>query len=58
MQERDCFRSAVGDVLISMIDVRDVVGVAVNALTERGHSGNIYVLTSSPGLFRRCQAAV
>jgi len=25
-----------------MIDVRDIAEVAVKALTERGHSGNIY----------------
>jgi len=37
-----CFRSAAGDARISMIDVRDIAEVAVKALTERGHSGNIY----------------
>ncbi len=33
-----------------MIDVRDIAEVAVKALTERGHSGNIYVLTGPQAL--------
>jgi uncharacterized protein YbjT (DUF2867 family) len=50
IQERGCFRSAVDDAYISMIDVRDVAEVAVKALTERGYSGNIYVLTGPQAL--------
>ncbi len=33
-----------------MIDVRDIAEVAVKALTERGHSGNVYVLTGPQAL--------
>jgi uncharacterized protein YbjT (DUF2867 family) len=33
-----------------MIDVRDIAEVAVKALTERGHSGNIYVLAGPQAL--------
>jgi uncharacterized protein YbjT (DUF2867 family) len=44
------FRSAVGDARISMIDVRDIAAVAVKALTEDGHRGNIYVLTGPEAL--------
>jgi uncharacterized protein YbjT (DUF2867 family) len=50
IRDRGCFRSAVGDAGISMIDVRDIAEVAVKALTERGHSGNIYVLTGPQAL--------
>jgi uncharacterized protein YbjT (DUF2867 family) len=50
IKERSCFRSAVGDACISMIDVRDIAGVAVKALTERSNSGNIYVLTGPQAL--------
>ena len=45
IRERGRFRSAVGDARISMIDVRDIAEVAVKALTEDGHAGNVYVLT-------------
>jgi uncharacterized protein YbjT (DUF2867 family) len=50
IRERGCFRSAVGDARISMIDVRDIAEVAVKALTERGHAGNIYILTGPQAL--------
>jgi len=44
------FRSAVGDACISMIDVRDIAAVAIKALTEHGHAGNVYVLTGPEAL--------
>jgi uncharacterized protein YbjT (DUF2867 family) len=50
IREHGRFRSAVGDARISMIDVRDIVEVAVKALTERGHFGNVYVLTGPQAL--------
>jgi uncharacterized protein YbjT (DUF2867 family) len=50
IREHGRFRSAVGDARISMIDVRDIAEVAVKALTECGHSGNVYVLTGPQAL--------
>ena len=45
IREHGRFRSAVGNARISMIDVRDIGEIAVKALTEDGHAGNVYVLT-------------
>jgi uncharacterized protein YbjT (DUF2867 family) len=41
---RGIVRTPVGDVAISMVDVRDVAAVAALALTENGHTNQIYSL--------------
>jgi uncharacterized protein YbjT (DUF2867 family) len=50
IRQHGCFRSAVGNARISMIDVCDIGEVAVKALTEPGHAGSIYVLTGPEAL--------
>lgn len=44
------FYSASGDAKISHVDVRDIVAVAVKALTEPGHAGKAYTLTGPEAL--------
>lgn len=44
------FYTAVGDAKMSHIDVRDIAGVAVKALTERGHEGKAYTLSGPEAL--------
>jgi uncharacterized protein YbjT (DUF2867 family) len=44
------FYSAVGDAKMSHVDVRDIAGVAVKALTERGHEGKAYTLSGPEAL--------
>jgi uncharacterized protein YbjT (DUF2867 family) len=44
------FYSASGDGKISHVDVRDIVAVAVNALTGSNHLGNAYTLTGPEAL--------
>ncbi len=39
------FYSASGQARISHVDVRDIAGVAVTALTEPGHEGQVYTLS-------------
>jgi uncharacterized protein YbjT (DUF2867 family) len=50
IREQGVFRSAVGDARISMIDVRDIAGVAIKVLTEADHVGKTYVLTGPQSL--------
>lgn len=44
------FYAAVGDAMVSVVDVRDIADVAVAALTESGHEGKSYDLTGSQAL--------
>src|SRR5206468_5422799 len=39
-----------GDVAVSFVDTRDIAMVATAALTEDGHSGNVYALTGPEAL--------
>lgn len=41
------FFAAVGDAKISVVDTRDIAGVAVEALTKSGHENKIYNLTGA-----------
>jgi hypothetical protein len=43
---QNVFYVAADDAKVSMVDVRDIAGVAVAALTEPGHEGKIYELTA------------
>jgi uncharacterized protein YbjT (DUF2867 family) len=43
--EQGKFFAAVGESKISAVDIRDIAAVAVEALTEDGHTGKIYNLT-------------
>ncbi|MFT3826622.1 MAG: SDR family oxidoreductase [Chitinophagaceae bacterium] len=44
------FFAAIGDAPISMIDVRDIAAVAVEALTGEGHEGKTYTITGPEAL--------
>lgn len=44
------FYAAVGDAMVSVVDVRDIADVAVAALTESGHEGKSYDLTGQQAL--------
>lgn len=48
--EQNTFYAAIGNAKVSVVDVRDIAGVAVAALTEAGHEGKIYDLTGSQAL--------
>jgi uncharacterized protein YbjT (DUF2867 family) len=47
---RNAFYAAAGDAKVSAVDVRDIAEVAVAALTEAGHEGEIYELTGPQAL--------
>lgn len=44
------FYAAVGDAMVSVVDVRDIADVAVAALTKSGHEGKSYDLTGPQAL--------
>jgi uncharacterized protein YbjT (DUF2867 family) len=45
IKEEGKFYAAAGDAVISIVDVRDIAAVAVEALTTIGHQNSIYNLT-------------
>jgi uncharacterized protein YbjT (DUF2867 family) len=47
---RNAFYAAAGDAKVSVIDLRDIAHVAVAALTEAGHEGELYDLTGPQAL--------
>lgn len=51
------FYAAVGDARISIVDIRDIAAVAVEALTSTGHENKIYNLTGSEAISHAEMAA-
>lgn len=51
-------REPAGDARTSYIDTRDIAAVAVQALTQDGHSGQAYTLTGAEALSRHEVAAI
>ena len=50
IKNRDAFYLPAGDGKVSLVDTRDVAGVAVEALTKKGHEGKAYTLTGPEAL--------
>lgn len=50
IKTRNAFYAPLGDGKVSYVDVHDIAAVAVAALTERGHEGQIYPLTGGEAL--------
>lgn len=58
VQQADAVSLPAGDGGMALIDVRDVAQVAVKALTEPGHEGQVYDLTGPESLSLHRQAAI
>lgn len=50
IKSEGAFYSAIGEVKISHVDVRDIAAVALKALTEPGHEGKAYTLSGPEAL--------
>ena len=50
IKNQNAFYVPLGDGKVSYVDVRDIAAVAVAALTEHGHEGEIYEVTGSEAL--------
>ncbi len=48
--KKGMFFAAIGNAKVSLVDIRDIAAVAVEALTKRGHENKIYTLTGPEGL--------
>ncbi len=50
IKNQNCYYAPLGNAQIVLIDVRDTAAVAVAALTEDGHAGQIYSITGNEAL--------
>ncbi len=58
IQQQGSFFASIGDAKVSIVDVRDIASVAVEALTNEGHENKIYNLTGPEALTHGQMAAL
>lgn len=58
IQHQGKFFAAIGDAKVSIVDVRDIASVAVEALTKEGHENKTYNLTGPEALTHGQMAAL